>query len=73
MELGLLVGGEVEEVEEGGEGFGGAGVFAGVLGEFAGGAVEGPGFGDLHGYEFHYDIHRFNAGEVVGEVGAYAE
>ena len=63
----------MEDVEETGYGGGVAGVFAVVFAEFAGVAVEGPGFGDFYGCQFDYDVHRADAVEVVGEMGADAE
>ena len=63
----------MEEAAEGGDGLRVAGVFAVVFAELAGGAVEWPRFGDFDVGELDDDVERTHAGEVVGEVSAYAE
>ena len=66
-------GGEVEGGHKAAYGVGVAGVFAPVFAEFAGGAVEWPGFGDFYGKQFYDYVEWFYARKIVGEVCAYAE
>ncbi len=64
---------EVQGLHEALHDFGAAGVLAGVLAELAGVVVEGPGLGNLGGYELDDDVHGADTVEVIGEVCAYAE
>ena len=48
-------------------------VLAFVLAEFARVVVEGPRLRNLHCHEFDDDVHRLDALEIVGEMGADAE
>ena len=50
-----------------------AGVFTGLFAQLAGAAVERPRFGDFDSYKLDYDIHWPYTGEIISEMGAYAE
>ena len=64
---------EMENFEEKVDGGFVARVFAGFFAQFARGAVEGPLFGNLYGYQLYDNVHRLYAVEIVGEMGADAE